>query len=83
MRGSSPTCSRRTLKPGIAILRKKSEDERIALPEDVIHFLANTMKNNIRELEGSLVRVAPIPRSRQAITLEMAKNLARSSVTKR
>ena len=29
----------------IAILRKKSEDERIALPEDVIHFLATTMKN--------------------------------------
>ena len=41
----------------IAILRKKSEDERIALPEEVIHFLATTMKNNIRELEGSLVRV--------------------------
>nr|MBA3752946.1 chromosomal replication initiator protein DnaA [Nitrospira sp.] len=56
----------------IAILRKKSEDERIALPEDVIHFLATTMKNNIRELEGSLVRVGAYSSlTGQIITLEM------------
>ncbi|MDH4327231.1 MAG: chromosomal replication initiator protein DnaA, partial [Nitrospira sp.] len=41
----------------IAILRKKSDDEGIALPEDVIQFLAGAMKSNIRELEGSLVRL--------------------------
>ena len=37
----------------IAILRKKSEDEGVTLPEDVIQFLSTTMKSNIRELEGS------------------------------
>ena len=41
----------------IAILRKKSDDEGVALPEEVIQFLSATMKNNIRELEGSLVRL--------------------------
>ena len=65
----------------IAILRKKSEDERIALPEDVIHFLATTMKNNIRELEGSLVRVGAYSSlTGQVITLEMAKNVLRDLI---
>jgi chromosomal replication initiator protein len=65
----------------IAILRKKSEDERIALPEDVIHFLATTMKNNIRELEGSLVRVGAYSSlTGQTITLEMAKNVLRDLI---
>ncbi len=65
----------------IAILRKKSEDERIALPEDVIHFLATTMKNNIRELEGSLVRVGAYSSlTGQIITLEMAKNVLRDLI---
>ena len=65
----------------IAILRKKSEDERIALPEDVIHFLATTMKNNIRELEGSLVRVGAYSSlTGQTITLDMAKNVLRDLI---
>ena len=65
----------------IAILRKKSEDERISLPEDVIHFLANTMKNNIRELEGSLVRLGAYSSlTGQVITLDMAKNVLRDLI---
>ena len=65
----------------IAILRKKSEDEHISLPEDVIHFLANTMKNNIRELEGSLVRLGAYSSlTGQIITLEMAKNVLRDLI---
>jgi len=65
----------------IAILRKKSEDERITLPEDVIHFLATTMKNNIRELEGSLVRLrAYASLTGQVITLELAKNVLRDLI---
>ncbi len=65
----------------IAILRKKSEDEGIVLPEDVIHFLATTMKSNIRELEGSLVRLGAYSSlTGQAITLEMAKNVLRDLI---
>jgi chromosomal replication initiator protein len=65
----------------IAILRKKSEDEHIALPEEVIHYLANTMKNNIRELEGSLVRLGAYSSlTGQTITLEMAKNVLRDLI---
>ena len=65
----------------IAILRKKSEDEGVTLPEDVIQFLATTMKSNIRELEGSLVRLgAYASLTGQTITLEMAKNVLRDLI---
>lgn len=42
----------------IAILRKKSEESGLSVPDDVILFLANHIKTNIRELEGSLTRIA-------------------------
>ncbi|MDX2251384.1 MAG: chromosomal replication initiator protein DnaA [Nitrospira sp.] len=65
----------------IAILRKKSEDEGVKLPEDVIQFLSNTMKSNIRELEGSLVRLgAYASLTGQVITLEMAKTVLRDLI---
>lgn len=65
----------------IAILRKKSEDEGVTLPEDVIQFLSTTMKNNIRELEGSLVRLSAYASlTGQAITLDMAKNVLRDLI---
>jgi chromosomal replication initiator protein len=65
----------------IAILRKKSEDEGVKLPEDVIQFLSTTMKSNIRELEGSLVRLgAYASLTGQVITLDMAKNVLRDLI---
>jgi chromosomal replication initiator protein len=65
----------------IAILRKKSDDEGIRLPDDVVQFLAATMKSNIRELEGSLVRLGAYSSlTGQAITLEMAKNVLRDLI---
>jgi chromosomal replication initiator protein len=65
----------------IAILRKKSDDEGIALPEDVVQFLAVNLKSNVRELEGSLVRLgAYASLTGQPITLDMAKNVLRGLV---
>jgi chromosomal replication initiator protein len=65
----------------IAILRKKSEDEGIALAEEVIQYLAANMKSNIRELEGSLVRLGAYSSlTGQAITMEMAKNVLRDII---
>jgi chromosomal replication initiator protein len=42
----------------VAILRKKALAEQIALPDDVAFFLAETIKSNVRELEGTLIRLA-------------------------
>jgi len=40
----------------IAILRKKSEELGINLPDDVAMFIADRVTTNIRELEGCLIR---------------------------
>jgi chromosomal replication initiator protein len=65
----------------IAILRKKADDEGIGLPDDVVQFLAANMKSNIRELEGSLVRLGAYSSlTGQTITMEMAKNILRDII---
>jgi len=43
-----------------AILRKKAKSMGADLPEDVINFLAQRIRANIRRLEGALIRVAEI-----------------------
>lgn len=45
------------LETRIAILRAKAEAEHLYVPDDVILFLASHVRSNIRELEGSLIRV--------------------------
>jgi chromosomal replication initiator protein len=42
----------------LAIIRKKSEDEAIPIPDDVATFLAASIKSNVRELEGSLINLS-------------------------
>jgi len=62
----------------IAILRKKSEEEDIAINEDVIQLLAANLKSNIREIEGALIRLgAYASLTGQLITVDMAKNILR------
>jgi chromosomal replication initiator protein len=41
----------------VAILKKKLEREPIVVPDEVISFIADQIKTNIRELEGALIRV--------------------------
>ena len=41
----------------VAILKKKAEIEQIKLPDDVAYLVADRIKANIRELEGSLTRI--------------------------
>jgi len=45
------------LETKVAILKKKAEAENLQLPEDVAHFVAERVRSNIRELEGSLIRL--------------------------
>src|SRR3954463_10519554 len=42
----------------LAILNKKAQIMGVTLPEDVLNFLANRIRTNIRRLEGALIRVA-------------------------
>ncbi|MDP4689924.1 MAG: chromosomal replication initiator protein DnaA [Candidatus Nanopelagicales bacterium] len=45
------------LETRIAILRKKSAQERLQAPPEVLEFIASKVSSNIRELEGALIRV--------------------------
>jgi chromosomal replication initiator protein len=42
----------------IAILRKKQAELNLSLPDDVIAYIAEHVRSNIRRLEGALIRVA-------------------------
>ena len=45
------------LETKVAILNKKAEAERVEIPENVALFIASKVKTNIRELEGSMIRL--------------------------
>ncbi len=72
------------LEARIAILQDKAERERIAIPNDVAHFVAHNIKANIRELEGSLVRLGAYSHlTGQTITLQMAQNVLKELINER
>ncbi len=45
------------LETRMAILRRRVEQDKASLPEDVLYFIANNVTTNIRELEGCLTRL--------------------------
>lgn len=62
----------------IAILKKKAESLNIALEPWVIEFLADRIRNNVRRLEGALMRVASYKSlSDREVTREVIENLLR------
>jgi chromosomal replication initiator protein len=46
------------LETRVAIVRKKAQLENIDLPDDVCLYVAQTIRSNVRELEGTLIRLA-------------------------
>jgi chromosomal replication initiator protein len=62
------------LETRIAILRSKAEREGIDLPSDVAEWIAHRVRDNIRELEGSITMLRAFANLRQEpISLELAK----------
>ena len=57
----------------LAILRKKAEAQGVAVPDEVLEFLAETVTSNVRELEGALIRLsATASLEGQSLTLDLA-----------
>lgn len=60
----------------IAILRKKASSEGLELSDDVTFFLAKSIRSNVRELEGALVRIiAHASLTGTPITVDYTRNV--------
>ncbi|MDE2221679.1 MAG: chromosomal replication initiator protein DnaA [Candidatus Omnitrophica bacterium] len=65
----------------VAILRKKLELESVTVPDDVLLFIAQEIKTNIRELEGALIRVVAYSLLEdKMISLNLAKQVLKDMV---
>ncbi len=64
------------LETRLAILRKKAEGEPAPVPADVLEFIASGVTNNIRELEGALIRVSAYASlTGETLTLDLAERV--------
>ncbi len=69
------------LETKIAILKKKADADGVPLPDNVALFIASKIKSNIRDLEGSLIRlVAYASLTGKDITLQLAQDVLRNVI---
>ena len=61
-----------------AILNKKAQTMGVTLPDEVLAFLANRIRTNVRRLEGALIRVASYASlTGKKLTIEIVEGLLR------
>ena len=64
------------LETKVAILKKKAESENFEIPDNVAFYIGSKIKSNIRELEGSLVRLMAFSSLRgEKVSLSMAQEV--------
>ncbi len=64
------------LETRLAILQTKAEHEHVFVPDDVLEFIATHVKENIRELEGALIRVTAFASlNHQPMSRELAEEV--------
>ena len=62
-----------------AILKKKAEGEAVPLPDSVAMYMATRIKTNIRELEGSLIRLLAFASlTGKPLTIELAQDVLKN-----
>ncbi|MGH7460056.1 MAG: chromosomal replication initiator protein DnaA [Longimicrobiales bacterium] len=62
------------LETRVAILRKKADEDQIALAEEVVEFIARNCRSNVRELEGAVIKLlAYSSLTRREITIDLAR----------
>jgi chromosomal replication initiator protein len=67
----------------VAILKQKAHIDRLELtiPDDVIHFIAEHVRSNVRELEGSIIKLlAYASLKHKDITVEVAREALRDKL---
>ena len=79
---SSPTSNPPDLETRLAILHKKAETETVVPPPDVLEFIATNITNNIRELEGALIRVcAYASLTKEELSVDLAERVLADILT--
>ena len=69
------------LETKVAILKRKAEAEAVPLPDSVAMYIAGRIKSNIRELEGSLIRlIAFASLTGRDISLELTKEVLKNVI---
>jgi chromosomal replication initiator protein len=69
------------LETKVAILKRKAEAEAVPLPDEVALFIAQRIKSNVRELEGSLIRlIAYASLTGRDISLELTQEVLRNAI---
>ena len=65
----------------VAILRKKAAIERIEIPDEVIEYMATRISSNIRELEGTLIRVTAFANlNRSPIDMDLVQVVLKDTI---
>lgn len=66
----------------VAILSQMAESEKTYVPNDVLAYIANQIKSNIRELEGSLTRILAFASlTKSEISIDLAREVLRDMFT--
>jgi len=69
------------LETRIAILRKKTENENVTIPNEVTFFIADKIKSNVRELEGAMIRViAYASLINREITIDLTQEVLKNTL---
>jgi chromosomal replication initiator protein len=64
------------LETRLAILRKKAEQQKSAIPNEILEFIAKNIRDNIRELEGALIRIAAYASlNQESLTMALAERV--------
>ena len=66
----------------MAILRKKAENDNFEINDEVLNYIANNIKSNVRELEGALNKLLAYNNlCKQTITMEIAQKELQNIIT--
>ncbi len=70
------------LETRIAILRKKAQSEKLQVPDDILEYMASKVSSNIRELEGTLIRVTAFASlNRTAVDMALVQTVLKDIIT--
>src|SRR6195952_5157335 len=70
------------LETRIAILRKKAQSEKLQVPDEILEYMASKVSSNVRELEGTLIRVTAYAKlNRTPVDLALVQTVLKDLIT--